>query len=469
MPSSILHSKSLKVVIVMPAFNAAKTVHNTYYEIPKYLRKKIILVDDGSNDNTVKIAKKLGIKVFKHTSNLGYGANQKTCYEEALKLNPDIVVMLHPDYQYDASMIEDLIYPIARGRYDFMFGSRIANKKGALAGGMPPLKYYVNRVICLIQNILLGVNFSEHFSGFRAYSRRLIETIPFRHFSNDFVFDQEMTISALNHKFLIGEISIPTRYHQKASSIQFLKGTKFILDGLGVIIRLYLHNLGIIKDIRFLKIKPAIPVSGYTPWIFSAVAVTNLILAGIFQSNLIFGSLLLIASILLYFNYINNLSIKLSSFILLCFLILISLKYGFDNNLFNLSALEADKLVSRHEYFANELGSLYRNKLGIDYVTSIRPILTKFNKNLFSHLDFNLIFNVKNMISLFFIPLFMLGVYNLSKNVSKSLVFYLVVIFTVGGFLSSGTYSYFLYAPLVNLLIFLGLLQILKLKKYVKR
>lgn len=244
--------KGPKVVIVMPAFNAAKTVHDTYHEIPEYLRKNIILVDDGSSDNTVKVAEGLGIKVVEHTNNLGYGANQKTCYEEALKLNPDIVVMLHPDYQYDASMIKDLIYPITKGRYDFMFGSRIANKHSALAGGMPLIKYFVNRIICLIQNILLGVNFTEHFSGLRAYSRRLLETVPFQRFSNDFVFDQEMTISALNHKFLIGEISIPTRYHQKASSIKFLKGAKFILDGFLVIIKLYLHNFGIISDSRFI-------------------------------------------------------------------------------------------------------------------------------------------------------------------------------------------------------------------------
>lgn len=252
MPNSLFQDKKPKVVIVMPAFNAARTVRDTYYEIPEYLRENIILVDDRSTDHTVEIAKKLGIKVFEHTNNLGYGANQKTCYIEALRLNPDIVVMLHPDYQYDASMIEELINPITRGRYDFMFGSRIANKKGALTGGMPPLKYYVNRIVCLIQNILLGVNFTEHFSGFRAYSRRLLETVPFRQFSNDFVFDQEMTISALNHKFAIGEISIPTRYHQKASSIQFLKGTKFILEGFLVILRLYLHNFGIIKDSRFI-------------------------------------------------------------------------------------------------------------------------------------------------------------------------------------------------------------------------
>jgi glycosyltransferase involved in cell wall biosynthesis len=243
--------KTPKVVIVMPAYNAAKTIQDTYKEIPQDYRKHVILVDDHSTDDTVSVAKKLGITVFEHPNNLGYGGNQKTCYWEALKLNPDVVVMLHPDYQYDASMIEELIQPILKGRYDFMFGSRIANKKSALEGGMPPIKYYVNRIVCLIQNILLGVNFTEHFSGYRAYSRKLLEKVPFQRFSNDFVFDQEMTISSINYGFGIGEIAIPTRYHDKASSIKFLKGTKFILEGFGTIGMYLLYKAGIINDRRF--------------------------------------------------------------------------------------------------------------------------------------------------------------------------------------------------------------------------
>ena len=240
-----------KVVIVMPAYNAARTVKDTYSEIsPKY-RKHIILVDDQSKDNTIEVAKKLGIKVFEHPNNLGYGGNQKTCYWEALKLNPDVVVMLHPDYQYDASMIDELILPILKGRYDFMFGSRIANKRGALEGGMPPVKYYINRIVCLIQNVLLGVNFTEHFSGYRAYSRKLLEKVPFQRFSNDFVFDQEMTVSSISYGFKIGEIAIPTRYHEKASSIKFLKGAKFILDGFGTIAMYLLCKAGIVNDRRF--------------------------------------------------------------------------------------------------------------------------------------------------------------------------------------------------------------------------
>lgn len=244
-------NKNPKVVIVMPAYNAAKTIKDTFKEIPQKYRKHVILVDDQSKDNTVEVAKKLGIKVFALPNNLGYGGNQKTCYWEALKLNPDVVVMLHPDYQYDASKIDDLITPILNGEFDFMFGSRIKNRGSALSGGMPKIKYYINRIVCLIENILLGENFSEYFSGYRAYSNKLLKTIPFQRFSNDFVFDQEMTIASINHGFKIGEIAIPTRYHQKASSIQFLRGTKFVLEGFWIIFRLYLYNWKILGDKRF--------------------------------------------------------------------------------------------------------------------------------------------------------------------------------------------------------------------------
>lgn len=237
-----------KVIIVMPAYNAEKTLKNTYSEIPLEFRRDIILVDDHSKDNTVILAQKLGIKTISHKINLGYGGNQKTCYLEALKLNPDIVVMLHPDYQYDAGLIEELIRPINMGRFDFMFGSRVQSKQSAISGGMPKLKYYINRITCILENMLLGVNFTEHFSGFRAYSKKLLETVPFQHFSNDFVFDQQMTISALSFNFKIGEIPIPTRYHEKASSIQFLKGTKFILDTFWVIILYKLYKAGLARS-----------------------------------------------------------------------------------------------------------------------------------------------------------------------------------------------------------------------------
>ena len=244
-------STNLKVVIVMPAYNAEKTVEDTFGEIPKKFRKHIILVDDQSSDKTVAVAKGLGIKVFAHPKNLGYGGNQKTRYWEALKFKPDIVVMLHPDYQYKATLITELIRPIEQGRFDFMFGSRIQNRFSALSGGMPALKYYINRIVCILENILIGVNFTEHFSGFRAYSSKLLKTIPFQRFSDDFVFDQEMVLSALNFGFKIGEIPIPTRYHEKASSIQLVKGTKFILETFWIIILYRLYRLGLIKSKLF--------------------------------------------------------------------------------------------------------------------------------------------------------------------------------------------------------------------------
>ena len=240
-----------KVIIVMPAYNAENTVKDTFREIPKKFRKNIILIDDQSSDKTVAVAKSLGIKVFAHSRNLGYGGNQKTCYWEALKLNPSIIVMLHPDYQYDATLIEELIRPIEQERFDFMFGSRIQNRFSALAGGMPAFKYYINRIVCLLENTLGGVNFTEHFSGFRAYSSKLLNRIPFQRFSDDFVFDQEMVFSALSFGFKIGEIPIPTRYHERASSIQFIKGTKFILETFWVIILYRLHKLRLIKSKLF--------------------------------------------------------------------------------------------------------------------------------------------------------------------------------------------------------------------------
>lgn len=243
--------KEPRVVIVMPAYNAEKTIKETFNEIPSSLKKHVILVDDNSTDKTVEVSKKLGINVFQHPNNLGYGGNQKTCYWEALKLKPDVVIMLHPDYQYDATRLLDLINPIIKGHFDFMFGSRISNKTGALEGGMPPVKYYVNRIVCLIQNILLGVNFTEHFSGLRAFSGKLLKTVPFQRFSNDFVFDQEMTISSISHGFKIGEIAIPTRYHHDASSIKYIKGIKFILEGFWAILFYHLNKVGLVRDRRF--------------------------------------------------------------------------------------------------------------------------------------------------------------------------------------------------------------------------
>ena len=224
-------SKS-KIIVVMPAYNAAKTIAKTVGDLPKGLVNEIIVVDDHSGDDTVKVAGKLGLTVFEHPNNLGYGGNQKTCYWEALKRNPDVVVMLHPDYQYDASLTGELVRPILERRFDVMFGSRIRTREEALAGGMPVTKYYLNRLFCVIENIILGVNFTEHFSGFRAYSRNALKIIPFGRFSNDFVFDQQLMISAIAHNLRVGEIAVPVRYYNESSSIQFWKGTKFLTETL---------------------------------------------------------------------------------------------------------------------------------------------------------------------------------------------------------------------------------------------
>jgi len=238
-------NENVKVVVVMPAYNASSTLKKTYSDIPSTLRHHLILVDDGSLDNTVSMAKKLGITVFQHSRNLGYGGNQKTCYYEALKLKPDVVIMLHPDYQYDASLTTELIRPIIEGRYDAMFGSRIRTRREALAGGMPWYKYFFNRLITPIENVVLGVNFSEHMSGFRAYSKKVLTTVPFGRMSNDFIFDQEFMASTISFGFRVGEIPVPVRYYSDSSSIGWIKGFKYGLQTWLVLVKFTLHHLGI--------------------------------------------------------------------------------------------------------------------------------------------------------------------------------------------------------------------------------
>jgi len=227
--SNTVHKKSF-IIVVMPAYNASETIEATYRDIPKGLVSEVIVVDDGSTDNTVNMAKNLGLIVIEHKKNTGYGGNQKTCYIEALKRGADIVVMVHPDYQYDSSLTGELVRPIRDGRFDIMFGSRIRTRKETLAGGMPVIKYFLNRIISLVENIILGVNFTEHFSGFRSYSKEVLETIPFRNLSDDFIFDQEFMISAIAHGFSIAEYPVPVRYFSESSSIGYIKGGKFLFE-----------------------------------------------------------------------------------------------------------------------------------------------------------------------------------------------------------------------------------------------
>jgi glycosyltransferase involved in cell wall biosynthesis len=238
-----------KVVIVMPAYFAEKTIEKTYKAIPKELRvnKNIILVDDASRDETVKIAKRLGLKVIVHKKNLGYGGNQKTCYRQALKLKPRIVVMIHPDYQYDASMIKELVRPIEDGWLDIMLGNRIRTRKETLEGGMPFYKYISNRILTFIENVILGMNLGEYHTGFRAYKSEVLKTLPIVKFSNDFVFDQELLISSSYSGFRIGEIAIPVRYYPDASSINFKRSVKYGLETLIALFKFVLTKCKIRK------------------------------------------------------------------------------------------------------------------------------------------------------------------------------------------------------------------------------
>lgn len=232
----------MKVIVIMPAYNAEKTLKRTYNDIPKDLVDEIILVDDRSNDKTVKIAKNLGIKFFRHDKNIGYGGNQKTCYKEALKLNADIVVMLHPDYQYDPKLIPLLIEPIRKGVFDVMLGSRIRSRKEALEGGMPLYKYISNRFLTIIENLVLGLNLSEYHTGFRAYSKKVLKSLPLEKFSNDFVFDQQILIGAHKRGFSVGEIAVPVKYFPEASSINFWRSTKY---GIGILLELTKYISGL--------------------------------------------------------------------------------------------------------------------------------------------------------------------------------------------------------------------------------
>lgn len=234
-----------KVIVVMPAYNAQKTLEKTYGDIPRDIVDEVIVVDDDSRDKTVEIARKLNLPVIVHKKNLGYGGNQKTCYREALKRNADIIIMIHPDYQYDAKLTYHLIQPILERRYDIMLGSRIRSRMEALAGGMPFYKYISNRFLTFFENIVLGLNLSEYHTGFRAYRKEVLLKLPFDLFSDDFVFDQEILISAHAAGFNIGEIAVPVRYFPEASSINFFRSLKY---GLMILITLtfYLsNNLGI--------------------------------------------------------------------------------------------------------------------------------------------------------------------------------------------------------------------------------
>jgi len=240
-------NKKKKTIVVLPAYNAAKTLPQTIAEIPKGVIDDIILVDDASNDDTVKVAKRLGIKhIIQHQKNLGYGGNQKTCYEAALRLGADIVVMIHPDYQYTPKLIEAMVSIIKHEVYPVVFGSRILGK-GARKGGMPLYKYIANRILTLSQNLLINQKLSEYHTGYRAYKREVLLQIPFGRNSDDFLFDNQMAVQIFSAGYEIGEVTCPTKYFSEASSINFRRS---VIYGLGVLwtsLTYRLHRLRLIK------------------------------------------------------------------------------------------------------------------------------------------------------------------------------------------------------------------------------
>ena len=252
----------------MPAYNAARTLTKTVAEIPRDIVDEILLVDDASSDETVQLANKLNLTVFLHDRNFGYGRNQKTCYREALNRGADIVVMVHPDYQYSPNLIVPMVGMIAYGEYDAVIASRILGR-GALAGGMPLYKYVSNRFLTLFQNILLGYKLSEYHTGFRAFSREVLEHLPLEANSDDFVFDNQMLAQVIHFEFGLGEISSPTRYFPEASSINFSRSVRYGFGVLETSIRFRLDRMGIMRS-RIFRERDEAEISDYYRQIGSA-------------------------------------------------------------------------------------------------------------------------------------------------------------------------------------------------------
>jgi glycosyltransferase involved in cell wall biosynthesis len=237
-----------KVIVVMPAYNAVKTLERTVHAIPLDVVDEVILVDDDSQDGTVELARSLPIHTIWHPHNAGYGANQKTCYLEALQRGADVVVMLHPDGQYEPELLPRLIEPIVAGEADLVLGSRLAVAGMARAGGMPRYKYVANRALTAVENRVLGTDLSEMHTGYRAYSRRLLLTVPFLRNANDFSFDSEMLMQAVHFGFRIGEVPARSRYFDDASSTTLRQSTVYGIKTLGAAARLLLHRTGLVHS-----------------------------------------------------------------------------------------------------------------------------------------------------------------------------------------------------------------------------
>lgn len=238
--------KENKIIVIMPAYNAEKTLERTYSEIPHDIVDEVILVDDDSIDNTLLEARRLGLEVIRHERNRGYGGNQKTCYKKACENGADIVVMLHPDYQYTPKLVRAMTSMIAEGVYDVVLGSRILGK-GALAGGMPSYKYIANRFLTFIENILINQKLSEYHTGYRAFSREVLESIRFEDNSDDFLFDNQMLVQCHSLGFRIGEVSCPTKYFEESSSINFARSLKYGFGCLWVGLQYLFHRSGIVQ------------------------------------------------------------------------------------------------------------------------------------------------------------------------------------------------------------------------------
>lgn len=241
-----------RICVVMPAYNAEKTLRQTVAEIPGEYIDEIILVDDASTDDTVAIAHDLGIQTVVHTENIGYGGNQKTCYRHALHCGADVIIMLHPDYQYTPKLLVAMGALVAAGQYDIVLGSRILSD-GALRGGMPLYKYVANRILTLVQNLLLDKKLSEYHTGYRAYAREVLEALPLERNSDDFIFDNQILAQAIYHNFRIGEISCPTKYFPHASSINLWRSIVYGLGVLKVSLLFRLSKLGLSHAALFSK------------------------------------------------------------------------------------------------------------------------------------------------------------------------------------------------------------------------
>jgi glycosyltransferase involved in cell wall biosynthesis len=240
------------IIVVMPAYNAAETLAETQASIPPDLIDRVILVDDHSHDETVPLAKELGVDVIVHPHNVGYGGNQKTCYMEALRLGADVVVMLHPDGQYDPGLLPAMVEPIVKGEADMTLGSRFLRPGGPSAGGMPKYKIVANRFLTTVENYILGTHFSELHTGYRAYSRRFLETVPFLRNSNDFVFDSQIIAQSVVFEQRVKEIPVETRYFPEASSTNLRQSTVYGLKTLAVMVRYRLHTAAKLKAAVFL-------------------------------------------------------------------------------------------------------------------------------------------------------------------------------------------------------------------------